>query len=363
MERRKLFSLLTGVPSQTLAHTISVPPYSEVQTRKLLVECSDLRFKLGDVEPFFCTLAMYDLAKRQRISENFYFETHSLPTSKLLENNPLLFTKEPHLLTQAKKALFSVSSASVDVYLVLRVDRVFQEGHLESIDTYQKYDTAKGKDVTKVKTTSSKAASLIPYKIPFAWSIMQLFNNEGDLLSSETNNGFKMFYRQSSKGDVSEEAFLEMFSSRSIGSTLTKRSRQIPGECGVKVVELVEPEAIENLPNRYDPFYHPLKPFVVSKGEEKKEGVEVVREVNEFPIREVSTPHLSYFNTLYFYPEAVSFAKASNFVVVVIEVLSDDSQVPYSTGSNNNKLTVIYGRSNSKLFVEKYVSGVKHGKE
>ena len=106
IDRRKLFSLFNGIPTQIFAKTISVPPYSESSPRKILVECTDIKFKLGDLEPFFCTLSLYDLTKKQRISENLYFELNSPNSKKMLETNPLS-NLIPHEITQSTRALFS----------------------------------------------------------------------------------------------------------------------------------------------------------------------------------------------------------------------------------------------------------------
>lgn len=41
---------------------------------QFLIECLNLNFHFGQIEPFFCSLALYDLSKRAKISENFYFD-------------------------------------------------------------------------------------------------------------------------------------------------------------------------------------------------------------------------------------------------------------------------------------------------
>jgi hypothetical protein len=51
---------------------------------QLLVECQALTLQFGQIEPFFCSFALYDLGKRTKISENFYFDrNHQSILSKL----------------------------------------------------------------------------------------------------------------------------------------------------------------------------------------------------------------------------------------------------------------------------------------
>jgi len=44
---------------------------------EVAVLCRDLTFKFGSVEPFFCTLALYDAHEERKISEDFHFHVNT----------------------------------------------------------------------------------------------------------------------------------------------------------------------------------------------------------------------------------------------------------------------------------------------
>lgn len=49
-----------------------------------MVEVKKISFAIGDVEPYFGILAVYDIVKRKKITENFYFEVNNEETSKMV---------------------------------------------------------------------------------------------------------------------------------------------------------------------------------------------------------------------------------------------------------------------------------------
>ncbi len=55
---------------------------------QLLVECQTLTLQFGQIEPFFCSFALYDLGKRTKISENFYFDRNDDDVSSSYSSLP-----------------------------------------------------------------------------------------------------------------------------------------------------------------------------------------------------------------------------------------------------------------------------------
>jgi hypothetical protein len=51
---------------------------------EFLVECKELSFALGKLEPFFCSLVLVDVQARQRVSETFHFDLNTDPLAKLI---------------------------------------------------------------------------------------------------------------------------------------------------------------------------------------------------------------------------------------------------------------------------------------
>ena len=221
-------------------------------------------------------------------------------------------------------------------------------------------ELTKGKEISKIQTSAIQNCAKIPYKVPFAWSMIQLFNPEGDLIAGGSNS-FKYFIRQSLKGEVGEQSFLDMFgSSKNVGLTMAKKNRIIPAECSITITE-IDQESIENYTSRYDPHYQPLKPFKIEQ--DKKEN-KIIREILEFPTRPNPIPHLSYYNTLFVYPLQFSLSKpVSNYIVLLVDFLQNDDSTsidPLSYNHNSNALNLIYGKSNSPNFVNRYVSSASY---
>jgi hypothetical protein len=64
-----------------------------------LIEAKQLRFEFGsDIEPFFCTLAIYDLKNQRKVTEDFHFNVNPPVTTTMM--NPFtvrIFSSESHL--------------------------------------------------------------------------------------------------------------------------------------------------------------------------------------------------------------------------------------------------------------------------
>lgn len=50
----------------------------------MLIKVGNISFALGEFEPFFCSLALYNIETKQKLSENFYFDTNNNDTLKFL---------------------------------------------------------------------------------------------------------------------------------------------------------------------------------------------------------------------------------------------------------------------------------------
>jgi hypothetical protein len=99
---------------------------------------------LPDIEPIFCSLAVWDLAAKKKISENFYFD-FNLPAVR----DKLGQWKEKEDSSASKKALFTISQPHADCYLVLRVEKVLQGDPEECTEPYLKVEKVREKDTEK----------------------------------------------------------------------------------------------------------------------------------------------------------------------------------------------------------------------
>jgi hypothetical protein len=54
---------------------------------EFMIEIKSMSFMLGDLEPFFAKIALFDVSKKHRISENFYFDMNGKKIRDLLGNH------------------------------------------------------------------------------------------------------------------------------------------------------------------------------------------------------------------------------------------------------------------------------------
>jgi len=68
----------------------------ESSSTQLLFEAKDLKFQLGEIEPFFCTLALYDLKSKKKLTEDFQFDVNTANTSALIQH-VLVSNRQPNI--------------------------------------------------------------------------------------------------------------------------------------------------------------------------------------------------------------------------------------------------------------------------
>lgn len=161
---------------------IPLPPIQH----RLRVDCLQLRFDV-EIEPLFASLALYDVVERRKVSENFYFDLNPPAMRAWLERHI------PHYdtATLSRSALFSVTTPSPNLALVLRVEKVLQQGDISDVaELYAKAAAAAAAAAAASSavdnTDSSKSAvgkvekarqaarqyceRLGKYRMPFAWT-------------------------------------------------------------------------------------------------------------------------------------------------------------------------------------------------
>uniref|UniRef100_W5MSP2 Dedicator of cytokinesis 8 n=1 Tax=Lepisosteus oculatus TaxID=7918 RepID=W5MSP2_LEPOC len=144
---------------------------------RILLKCQAIKFEI-EVEPVFATLALYDLKEKKKISENFYCDLNCDQLRGFLRPHT------PHIspASLARSAIFSITYPSPDIYLVIKIEKVLQQGEIgECADPYmvmRESDTAKNKD--KLEKLKNQAESfcqrLGKYRMPFAWATVNIMN-------------------------------------------------------------------------------------------------------------------------------------------------------------------------------------------
>uniref|UniRef100_A0A663FIQ5 Dedicator of cytokinesis 8 n=1 Tax=Aquila chrysaetos chrysaetos TaxID=223781 RepID=A0A663FIQ5_AQUCH len=309
---------------------------------RILVKLQTLKFDI-EIEPLFACIALYDIKERKKISENFHCDLNPDSLRGFLRSH----TPSIDLSTQARSAVFSVTYPSSDIYLVIKIEKVLQQGEIG--DCAEPYMVLKeseaGKTKEKIEKLKAQAESfcqrLGKYRMPFAWipiglaNFFNLSTLEREIPEAEGLNGRKgstsdkratllqarrlserslssedsypvsnfkrisltlnTFFKQ--EGDrLSDEDLFKFLADFKRSSSLQRRIKTLPGTLKLEISP-----APENLGYCLTPELLPVKPFPENRNRPHKE-------ILEFPIREVYVPHTIYRNLLYVYPQRLNFA-------------------------------------------------------
>uniref|UniRef100_A0A672SMS3 Dedicator of cytokinesis protein 11-like n=1 Tax=Sinocyclocheilus grahami TaxID=75366 RepID=A0A672SMS3_SINGR len=142
-----------------------VKPFEERFGRRIMVSCHDLSFSLQgcvsekndailtNVEPFFISLALFDLSKGCKISADFHVDLNPPCVREMLQEASPGTPTEPEggygyetsLIRFPTQGSFSVTNPHTDIFLLARVEKVLQNGITHCAEPYIK--TA---DISKV---------------------------------------------------------------------------------------------------------------------------------------------------------------------------------------------------------------------
>ncbi|TNN70010.1 Dedicator of cytokinesis protein 6 [Liparis tanakae] len=112
------------------------------------------------------------------ISENFYFDLNSDQMKGLLKPHT------PHMAisTLARSAIFSITYPSADIFLVIKLEKVLQQGDIgECCEPYmvmKESDSSKHKEkLEKLRLQAEQSCSRLGhFRMPFAWTAIHLLN-------------------------------------------------------------------------------------------------------------------------------------------------------------------------------------------
>ncbi|KAK1801285.1 hypothetical protein P4O66_022961, partial [Electrophorus voltai] len=163
---------------------------------RILVRCLSIKFEI-EIEPIFATMALYDLKEKKKISENFHCDLNSDQMKSFLRGH----TPHTDSSTTARAAIFSISYPSPDIYLVIKIEKVLQQGDIsecaEPYMTMKESDTTKNKE--KLEKLRSQAESscqrLGQYRMPFAFATINIMSAistvtlDRDTTDSDSVNG------------------------------------------------------------------------------------------------------------------------------------------------------------------------------
>ncbi|XP_062509807.1 dedicator of cytokinesis protein 7-like isoform X2 [Corticium candelabrum] len=147
---------------------------------RVMVKCLELRLDL-EIEPIFAMMAFYDAKERKKISENFHFDLNRGDISKMLSVHGV----EKCMPSVSRSAIFSITYPNQDVYLVVKLEKVLQQGDIsECADPYMRDLDSKTHERVKY-SAAMNCERLGKYRMPFAWTAINLI----DILQGSTNMG------------------------------------------------------------------------------------------------------------------------------------------------------------------------------
>uniref|UniRef100_A0A2K5EGR6 Dedicator of cytokinesis 6 n=1 Tax=Aotus nancymaae TaxID=37293 RepID=A0A2K5EGR6_AOTNA len=353
--------------------------------QRILVKCLSLKFEI-EIEPIFGILALYDVREKKKISENFYFDLNSDSMKGLLRAHGT----HPAISTLARSAIFSVTYPSPDIFLVIKLEKVLQQGDIsECCEPYmvmKEVDAAKNKEkLEKLRLAAEQFCTRLGrYRMPFAWTAVHLANivssagqldrdsdSEGERRPAWTDrrrrgpqdrassgddacsfSGFRPatltvtnFFKQEAER-LSDEDLFKFLADMRRPSSLLRRLRPVTAQLKIDISP-----APENPHFCLSPELLHIKPYPDPRGRPTKE-------ILEFPAREVYSPHTSYRNLLYVYPHSLNFSSRQG------SVRNLAVRVQYMAGEDPSQaLPVIFGKSSCSEFTrEAFTPVVYHNK-
>ncbi|KAG5837682.1 hypothetical protein ANANG_G00242030 [Anguilla anguilla] len=384
-ERLNLFSLDSDILVQrsprgefTAGEPQAVRPFEEKLGKRFMISCRTLKLTLQgcvcetengpitNIEPFFVTLALFDVRDGRKVSADFHVDLNHEAVRQMLggaggpgtpQENGLSSPAEktpgdcqlpPHLdtwLQFPKQAIFSVTNPHPDVVLAARVEKVLMGNITSGAEPYIK-NIDSSKTVQKiVKSNKQFCSKLGKYRMPFAWCVRSVFKDSQGTLDRDSR--FSPLFKQESNKISTDDLFKLISEFRR--AERASKLQTIPGslEISVDCVPMEHPNCVTS-------SYVPVKPF--EDCEQHPPTVEVEEIVQESP--KFCQPYRVYKNHIYVYPRHLkydsqkTFAKARN-IAVYVEFRSSDAEVA-------KPLRCIYGKPGGPVFTTAACSAVLH---
>ncbi|XP_056347217.1 dedicator of cytokinesis protein 11 isoform X2 [Oenanthe melanoleuca] len=347
-----------------------VKPFEEKCSRRFVVCCQDFSLNLlaqlsdraeegpTNVEPFFLSLALFDLKSNCKISADFHVDLNPPCVREMLldSSEPRAEGSQGHCAGQSlvhgvpesclhyiKQGVFSVTNPHTEIFLVARVEKVLQGSIAHCVEPYMK-NSDPGKTAQKVHKVAKQVCSRLgQYRMPFGWAARPVFKDSQGTLDADGK--FSPLYKQDS-GKLSNEDMLKLLA-----------EYKKPEKTKLQVIPAQLNIIIKDIPldftNCFTASYVPIKPF--EKGSENV-AVEVEELVPE--VAKYCYPFTVYKNHLYVYPLHLKyenqkvFAKARNIAVCVEFRDSDEADA--------RPLKCIYGKPGGPLLTTAAYAAVLH---
>lgn len=375
---------------------------------RIFIKFLQLKFEI-EIEPIFCTAAIFDAKEKKKVSENFYFDMNSESIKRMLNSH----IPYADISTQSRSAIFEITHPSNDLFLVIRLEKVLQGDTKDSIEPYMKefsnVDKAKSnaidyterlgayrqpfaftavylnnifrgdndrdeKDRESIQSTSASsnsldrksASSFDQFKKRASETVSTTLSRRGSLERRESQRSswkdyedfsnsienFKpisitisSFFKQEAEKMKDEDLFKFLPELKRPGA-VAKKYKCIPGSVKLEVSPYSEGET----KNALSPELARIAPYSY---EEK--NLRPTKEVLEFPVLPIFNTHYSYRNLLFISPKELNFATrqgSARNIAIKVQVMAGEKP--------SDALNVIYGKSSCPQFQNEIFSLVNY---
>jgi dedicator of cytokinesis protein 6/7/8 len=336
-----------GPVEETVCNRTPVDMWSAPECSQFLITVDEFTLHIPLVEPFYCTMSLYDLRKQFRMSEDFHFD---LNDKSVLTGALDVQRSVADAITLAKHAILSATDRHEEIFLVLKIERVLQGDHAE-VDAYCKPKQRSKTDVDRISEKArTTALRLAEYRQPFAWGMIPMFSETGACMLEGSVSIDRLYYLKHSIGD---EELMELAAQIHSGA---KQLKPLPdARFSFRCQELAD--AMPS--NRVDPSSILLKDtrdvldLPVSTAGDMKNPV--VKEVYEFPAQDfpATVPHEQFMNLLYVYPQSSFFQKYRN-IACEMQVRMNDGKL------DAEGMKVVLGKSSGLAFASSITTQVNY---